>query len=261
MLGDVNSNGEDGEMDLQTELSAMPAGVVTSPWNGFEHVRGWGVFGAPFSSGHVLALRVFPQNDFAPYRTLWHRTPEGEWSIYYDGPRADTACPRYYGVAARVNQRCRLDLTWTEPMSLTVEMDDPRCLWKMEMTTSPLFTLMSAVGARLPERAWRSRFLRRVLEGAAKRFLRLGSIRLSGTMPNGQYGVLTPRRLYPITHSRAVLDGIDLGHTVRSRNTPRIGDIPVSARAVLAIGRAYFEITDPDEYARTKAELEKVDSP
>jgi hypothetical protein len=140
-------------MDLQKELGAMPAGVVTSPWHGFEHVRGWGVFGAPFSSGHVLALRVFPQNDFAPYRTLWHRTPEGEWSIYYDGPRADTACPRYYGAAARVIGRCRLDLDWTGPMSLTVAMDHPRCRWEMEMTTSPLFALVSAAGSRIPERA------------------------------------------------------------------------------------------------------------
>ncbi len=49
--------------------------------------------------GHVLALRVFPENDFAPYRSIWHRTPDGTWSIYVDGPRVDTACPRYFGAA------------------------------------------------------------------------------------------------------------------------------------------------------------------
>jgi hypothetical protein len=243
------------EIDLAAEVNKLTPGVVPSPWKDFEHVRGWGVFGAPFSSGHVLALRVFPQNDFAPYRTLWHRTPEGEWSIYYDGPRADTTCPRYYGAAARVNARSHIDLTWTGPMSLTVEMDEPRCRWEMEMTTSPMFTLMSAVGSRIPERAWRSHALHRVMERAAKTFLGLGSVRMSGTMPNGQYGVLAPQRLYPIVRSSAELDGIDLGHTIRSTETPRIGDIPVSARAVLAMGRAYFEIVDPEEYARTKAEL------
>ena len=233
-------------MDLQAEILAIRAGVVPSPWPGFEHVRGWGVFGAPFSSGHVLALRVFPQNDFAPYRTLWHRTPDGYWSIHYDGPRADTSCPRYFGAAAQSSDKCRLDLAWTGPMSLTVEMDEPQCLWEMEITTSPLFTLMSAIGSRIPERAWRSRVLHRVMEAAAKRFLGLGAVRLSGTMPNGQYGVLTPRRLYPIKRSHAMFDGIDLGHTVRSRETPRIGDVPLSARAVLAIGRGYFQITDAD---------------
>jgi hypothetical protein len=32
----------------------------------------------------VLALRVFPDNDFAPYRTIWHRDPGGRWAIYAD---------------------------------------------------------------------------------------------------------------------------------------------------------------------------------
>jgi hypothetical protein len=27
--------------------------------------------------GHLLALRVFPENDFGAYRTLWHRDPAG----------------------------------------------------------------------------------------------------------------------------------------------------------------------------------------
>jgi hypothetical protein len=110
-------------------------------------------------------------------------------------------------------------------MSLRVEMDQPPCRWELEMTTSLRFTLMSAVGSHLPERAWRSRLLRRVMEGVAKTSLGLRWIRLSGKMPNGQYGVFAPRRLYPIVH----LDGVDLGHTVWSRDTPRIGDMPVSA--------------------------------
>ncbi|MBI3648653.1 MAG: hypothetical protein HY240_07895 [Actinobacteria bacterium] len=246
-------------MDLAAEVNAITPGVVPSPWKGFEHVRGWGIFGAPFSSGHVLALRVFPQNDFAPFRTLWHRTPEGDWSIHYDGPLAETTCPRYYGAAARANTPCRLDLIWTGPMNLTVEMDRPRCRWEMEMATSPMFTVMSAMGSRIPERTWRSRSLHRVMERAAKTFLRLGSVRMSGTMPNGQYGVLSPRRMYPVVWSRAEFDGVDLGHIIRSRETPRIGDIPVSARAVLAIGRGYFEILDPEEHARTKAALGHAD--
>ena len=64
-------------MDLATELQSLRPEARSSPLAGFEHVRGYGVFAMPFSSGHVLALRVFPQNDFAPYTSLWHRTPEG----------------------------------------------------------------------------------------------------------------------------------------------------------------------------------------
>jgi len=45
----------------------MPARRGEPPWLGYEYVRGWGVFALPFNSGHVLALRVFPENDFSPY--------------------------------------------------------------------------------------------------------------------------------------------------------------------------------------------------
>jgi hypothetical protein len=183
----------------------MPAGVVPSPWNGLEHVRGWGVFGAPFSSGHVLALRVFPQNDFAPYRTLWHRTPEGD--DYVAMVRAD----EHRGLAH-------------------------------SRTGMALSTPAARDGGGRQDVPWTG-FHPTVRHDAQR------SVRRAHT-----------RRLYPIVHSQATLGGVDLGHTVRSRDTPRIGGIPVSARAVLAIGRAYFEITDPDEYSRTRAELGIVDS-
>jgi hypothetical protein len=53
---------------LSAQLEDLPAVPGRAPWPGYEYVRGWGVFGLPFDSGHVLGLRVFPQNDFAPYR-------------------------------------------------------------------------------------------------------------------------------------------------------------------------------------------------
>jgi hypothetical protein len=83
-------------LDLSSKLSDLPVVRGSAPWPDHEHVKGWGVFGLPFDSGHVLALRVFPEYDFAPYRTLWHRDPNGSWSIHVDGPRLDTACPRSY---------------------------------------------------------------------------------------------------------------------------------------------------------------------
>jgi hypothetical protein len=63
--------------------------------------EGLGVFGLPFDSGHVLALRVFPDNDFAPDRTLWHRDPAGRWSIHVDGPRIETAAAQDTPAPAR----------------------------------------------------------------------------------------------------------------------------------------------------------------
>ncbi len=81
--------------DLATELPALNSSMRQSPLPGFEIIRGYGVASLPFNTGQVLALRVFPQNDFAPYTTVWHLTPDGEWSIFVDGPRLDIACPRY----------------------------------------------------------------------------------------------------------------------------------------------------------------------
>ena len=66
---------------LSAQLSNRPAARGHAPWPGHEYVKGWGVFGLPFDSGHVLALRVFPENDFGPYRTVWHRDPDGRGSL------------------------------------------------------------------------------------------------------------------------------------------------------------------------------------
>lgn len=72
-------------MSLARELTGLEAGIRTSPWPDHEHVRGYAVMMLPFSSGHLLGLRVFPQTDFGPYASVWHRDPAGAWSIYNDG--------------------------------------------------------------------------------------------------------------------------------------------------------------------------------
>src|SRR5229473_8386550 len=99
--------------DLGSRLRDLPSRRGDPPWPGHEYVKGWGVFGLPFESGHVLALRVFPENDFSPYRTIWHRDPGGRWSIYVGGQRLDTACPRYYGPARSHIGLAQIDLEWT----------------------------------------------------------------------------------------------------------------------------------------------------
>ncbi len=58
--------------DLATELQSLTRAVYRSLLPGFEMVRGYGVARLPIDTGHVLAPRVFPQNDFAPCTTVWH---------------------------------------------------------------------------------------------------------------------------------------------------------------------------------------------
>ena len=240
--------------DLASELSGLPARRGDAPWPDHEYVKGWGIMGMPLDSGHYLALRVFPENDFSPYKTLWHRDPAGRWSIFVDGPRFDTACPRYYGPACSHVGHATIRLTWTGPMSLRVEADEARLDWTLRATATPLLRGLNAVGARLPTWTWRPRALLRARELLARRVLHMGDIRMSGTMPSGHTGTLMPERMYFIDDATATLAGEDLGHPARVTVTPDIGGFPLPARGVLAIGQAAWPIRDHDEYARTRSE-------
>ena len=84
----------------------------------------------------------------------------------------------------------------------------------------------------------------------------MGDIRLSGTMPSGHVGILMPERMYFIDDTTAVLNGEDLGQTARVSTNPKMGQVPLPARGVLAVGQAAWVILDTDEYTRTRTEVE-----
>lgn len=242
-------------MNLKTELQAKETRTQSSPVDGFEYARGWGIYAHPFDSGHVLALRIFPENDFAPYEAIWHRTPEGEWTIFVDGPRLDTACPRYYGAAAEDERFTSITLDWPGPTDLSVEMDEPELVWTVSMADSALFDVLNVINSKVPEVLARTRPMTQVLEWVGDNVFDLGSIDLAGTAPNGQDAILLPRQLVPITSSSARLNGTDLGEPAKHPDNPTIGDLNLPARPVLAIGTGYFSIEDTVEYDRTIEEL------
>lgn len=242
-------------MFLANELQAIDSLACPSPLRGYEHVRGFGIFAAPFESGHVLALRVFPANDFAPYKAIWHRAPDGDWSIFVDAPRHDIACPRYFGAAASLVQSARISLTWTGPAALRIEMDAPRLTWEIAMTTSSILRLMNVVNPRLPEGVRRARSVLRAMEYLAGAMLGIGRVTLAGITPNGQFSLLLPERMFYLASGHAELDGEDLGPLATGGENPAIGTFRLPARPVFAVGRGYFEILDPAEYQRTIREL------
>jgi hypothetical protein len=234
-------------LDLATRLADLPEVQGQPPWPGYEYVKGWGVFALPFDSGHVLALRVFPENDFSPYRTIWHRDPQGRWAIYVDGPRLDTACPRYYGAACTTVAHARIGVEWTGPTALRVTVDEPSLEWTLTARQTPALRVMNALNPLMPLSSWRSAALLRTREWMARRVLGLGEIRMSGTMPSGHEGVLMPQRMYLIDESTAVLDGVALGAPARMHPNPRIGEVPLPARGVLAAGGGAWAILDDTE--------------
>jgi hypothetical protein len=110
------------------------------------------------------------------------------------------------------------------------------------------------VSERLPFWTWRHAPLLQMREWMARR-LGMGAITLAGRMPSGHFGVLMPRRMYLIDRARVRLEGVDLGVPIRVHPNPKIGDVPLPARGIFAIGQAHWEICDEAEYHRTRAEL------
>lgn len=246
------------ESGIAVKVQQIRPSIQPSPMQGYEHVHGFGIYALPFDSGHVLALRVFPENDFAPYTTVWHRTPDVRWSIYVDGPRHDTACPRYYGNATDHVQSANITLSWVRPMELQVQMDDPELLLTVRMDAPLPATILNAIGARFPFSLWRVPGVASLFAQVADTVFSIGDVTLIGTTPNGQRAVLIPRQMYPIESAVATLDGDDLGEPITSKTNPIMGNIAFPARPMLAIGEAYFEILDQSEYDRTRSELNET---
>lgn len=237
-------------VDLASELSARTAKRGQFEWENHEYVRGWGVFGLPFDSGHYLALRVFPENDFGPYRTVWHRDPAGAWSIFADAPRIELACPRYYGQACALTAPARIDVTWTGPMSLRVVVDAPALEWTVQATETSMLRIMNWMNRRSPLWTWKRDWLLRAREFMAERLLGMGPIRLKGKMPSGHVGTLMPQRMYFVESSSAVLEGTTLGQPTRATRPIDIGGVPLPSRGVLAVGQAAWQIRDLSEYVQ-----------
>ena len=241
-------------LDLSSQLSDLPEVRGYAPWPNHEYVKGWGVFGLPFDSGHILALRVFPENDFGSYRTVWHRPPSGGSSIHVDGARLDTACPRYYGTACNQTGFAKIAVTWTGPSTLRVTMDTPSLDWTLTASSTTLLDLINAISATLPIATWKPRYMVRARELMGEA-LGMGHMQLSGMMPSGHAGILMPKRMYFIESSRAVLDGVDLGRPTHLLVNPSIGGVRLPARGVLAIGQGAWKIRDRIEYDRTRSEM------
>lgn len=242
-------------MDLARELQEIEPRISTSPWSDYEHYRGYAVMSLPFSSGHQLGLRVFPENDFAPYTSVWHRTPEGEWSIYNDGPSLETTCPRLWGPALQHTGLKPIELTWTGPNELRVGMEEPRLVWKMAMTAPPLLRILNTVNTALPLWTWRPIPLQRLREWLAKRLLGMGDLRFSFVSPAGHEAVAIFERVYFIDSSEAVWEGRDLGSPIRLDANPTIGGVALPTRPTFATAQAHARIKDCEEYERTRQQI------
>ena len=135
-------------------------------------------------------------------------------------------------------------------------MRDPSLEWTFVATETTTLRVLNVISPRMPLWTWRSQLMVQTRELLANHVLGMGEIRMSGTMPSGHTGILMPQRMYFIDDATALLAGQDLGHPTTVSPNPRIGDVLLPARGVLAIGQAAWGILDSDEYTRLRAETE-----
>lgn len=213
-----------------TPRSAAQARVRPLPAGTEDRVQGWGVMGVPLEGGHYLALRSWGVTSFGPpYSAVWHRDPQGRWTVWSDQP-PEVSCARFVGAAAHRVVTAPIGLAWEGDDRLTVEVEGLR--WGMTFAPSPATTTLSVAGSVLPDAAWGSPAVLRLMGLVAGPLLRTGPLRLVGTMPCGQAYRMGARLTWLVGRTRADLDGRPLGGEHRHDRPVMLGPVLLPRRGV-----------------------------
>lgn len=193
----------------QSSAEATPT-LAELPDDPAEHFAGYAVLGLPFTSGHYLAFRDFPVSSVGPgYRSVWHRTPGGQWTIYAN-TAPEFSCARYFGAAVHHTVETDVDIQWSGPFTALITV--PGVIdWRLELGTSAATSMLTAMAVRMPESLWRNELVLRAMGTFAGPLLNAGKMKVSGVVPNGQTFQAQPRQLWLVTDSQATILGEDAG--------------------------------------------------
>jgi hypothetical protein len=209
-----------------------------------ERFTGYGVIGMPFASGHYLALRDMVATSIGPaYRAIWHRDPEGRWTIHTTGP-AELTCPRYFGSVTAVAQAPSIGVSWRDDHTLEVTLGELR--WRIELGATPATRVMTGMGGALPEAGWNSNAVLASMEPMARAMLRTGKVRRRGATPNGPRFRYAPLKIWRVVGAAASYGGDDLGEPAPLDAQVHLADFWLPQRGVFFVGRARF--TPPAEH-------------
>lgn len=219
-------------MQPQAPRSAAAAPVPDLPPGTDDRVAGYGVIGLPFASGHYLAFRDFTASSFgAPYRSIWHRNPAGEWAVY-SSIDPEYGCPRFIGAALSYPPVITpIDVTWLGEATVRILADDILD-WTLTIAPSWSTRLMTGMGRRIPAWMWTNRSVMAALGRMAGPTLSAGRMCLNGTMPNGQEFFAAPRRIWAVPSSSASVRGEDLGPIGPLAEQDRLGDFWLPQRGI-----------------------------
>jgi hypothetical protein len=231
--------------ELIARLEASPS----LPAGSGERFDGYGVMGLPFVSGHVLAMRRLPASSVGPgYSSVWHRSPEGQWTFFADVPPRQS-CTRFFGLAAAEAVETPVSIRWPGPLRLEVSVPAARLEWEVDLRETAATRLMNGAARLLPPGAWHHPAVLSAMGFAAGRMFRAGRVSLFGRVPNGQDFVANPYALWMIGATRVAIGGQQLGFPGPVRPQARLGDFWIPQRGIFALGRAYFEPYDPARHS------------
>lgn len=238
-----------GELEARADLPDAPDR---------ERVRGYAVTGLPFRTGHVLAMRRMPATSIGPaYTSLWHRDPDGRWTVYQD-QAPHLGCPRAFGPALDETVVVPITVEWTGPRRFRMEIDSDavRLSWDVPLASSAVTRWLGAAAA-LPRPLRHDPRLLGAMARLAGPLLRAGRVRLSGGLPSGQSFLADLRRVWLIEGSTAEVDGADLGEPGPLPRQERMADFWIPRRGIFAIADGLFEPYDPERHLQVASRHER----
>ena len=200
--------------------------------------------GLSFASGDYLSLRCMTAASFgAGYRALWHRGPEGDWTVYSTAD-PERSCERYIGAAcSHPSVRAEIDLEWLDDQTLRVRVGD-LLDWTVALRHSPATRMMTAAGRAMPQWMWTNAAVLALMGRIAGPMLGVGTVRLAGDMPNGQRFTAAPVRIWAVENSLATLAGRDLGAPQPLPAQARMGGFWLPQHGIFMAGFAHFDAFD-----------------
>jgi hypothetical protein len=208
-----------------------------------ERVSGYGVMGLPFQSGHVLGLRRWTASSVGEgFTSVWHRDPDGRWTFYESAP-AEISCMRYFGAGVERVRVGEIQLAWETPHRLRVRTTAGAVDWRIELGSTPITRMMSAVSSVIPRQWWQWRPFLAAMGRVAGWALGAGTVRLTGTTSNGQHFDANPLRVWYVTDSQAVVEGHELGPIGPLDEQAHMADFYFPQRGIFAMGRVFVTPT------------------
>ncbi|HQZ11991.1 MAG TPA: hypothetical protein PK286_03820 [Devosia sp.] len=222
--------------------------ISLRPRPGRDDVGGYAIVGQPFESGDILCLRRFPVSTFGPgYVSVWHRSADGEWTIYTT-VSPELSCPRFIAAAVSRVVQTNIAADWAGPSDLTVEVPESALRWLMRVSSTPATKMMNAIMSVMPSALFRSDPVLSAMSAMSTAMLGAGDLRLRGHMPNRQWFQAGPRQVWVVSQASATIGGRDLGGAAPLKTQALLGEVPMPQRGLLMAGAFSFEAYAPDRH-------------